>query len=434
MLKEIKSEIRNLDEQESIKEIVTGIIRDVISGGDHAIKQMEEKFDHVKLEHLKLSKKEIEDYINKVPDEIKKIIDYNATRIEAFARFQLGMYKDMEFSTDNGGTILGQKIIPLESVGAYVPGGNFPLLSTPLMTIIPARMAGVKRIIACTPPGENKPDPAVIYSIIKGGADEIYMVGGAQAIAAMAYGTESIDPVDKIVGPGNAFVNEAKRVVFGTVGIDLLAGPSEILIIADESANAESIIVDILSQAEHDKQARACLVTTSGKLAESVNTDIGMFIDKMSSKSILMESWKNHGIIKVVDTLNEAINYANQYAPEHLELHLNKNNQEIAFDLLKNYGSLFIGSDTPVVFSDKLIGTNHTLPTNTVARYSNGLSVGNFIKIVTYQKVINQKVRSMLAESASKQSDYEGLPGHAASARLRLEKPQHLLKDYKKDE
>ncbi|MEM0312543.1 MAG: histidinol dehydrogenase [Thermoplasmatales archaeon] len=416
----IKEEIRETkeEEQELIK-LVSEIVSKVRSDGDSAIKEYTSLFDKVELDNVLFTREEIASIIDLVPNEVKELIDTNISRIRKFAEFQLSMYKDMEMEVDGGETILGQRIVPLESVGVYVPGGRFPLLSSAPMVIVPAKVAGVKRIIAATPPGRNRPDPSVIYGIVKSGANEILKAGGAQAIAAMAYGTETVRKVDKIIGPGNKYVNEAKRQVFGAVGIDLLAGPSEVLIIADETADPIKVVYDLLAQAEHDVAARSCLVTTSEKLALYVDKKMDDFINSLSTREILKVSWKQKGCIVLSDSLDDAIEYANSYAPEHLELHLSKESEKIAFQKLRNYGSLFLNEMTPVVFSDKLIGTNHTLPTSGAARYTGGLSVGSFLKILTYQKVLGTNSLRYLSERAFKQSTIEGLAGHAKSAALR---------------
>jgi histidinol dehydrogenase/sulfopropanediol 3-dehydrogenase len=407
------------EEQELIK-LVSDILSKVRTNGDDAVKDYTRLFDKVEMDRVLLTEEEIKSIIDAVPDDIKELIDTNISRIRKFAEFQLSMYKDMEIEVDGKETVLGQRIVPLESVGVYVPGGRFPLLSSALMVIVPARVAGVKRIIAATPPGLNKPDPSVVYGIVKSGANEILKAGGAQAIAAMAYGTETVKKVDKIIGPGNKYVNEAKRQVFGTVGIDLLAGPSEVLIIADDTADPIKVGYDLLAQAEHDTAARSCLVTTSERLASDVNKRMTEFINSLSTKEILQISWRQKGSIVLCDSLGDAIEYANSYAPEHLEVHLSDESEKIAFNNLRNYGSLFLSDKTPVVFSDKLIGTNHTLPTNGAARYTGGLSVGSYIKILTYQKVRGKNSQRNLSERAYRQSIIEGLAGHAKSASLRI--------------
>jgi len=407
------------EEQELIK-LVSDILSKVRTNGDDAVKDYTRLFDKVEMDRVLLTEEEIKSIIDAVPDDIKELIDTNISRIRKFAEFQLSMYKDMEIEVDGKETVLGQRIVPLESVGVYVPGGRFPLLSSALMVIVPARVAGVRRIIAATPPGLNKPDPSVVYGIVKSGANEILKAGGAQAIAAMAYGTETVKRVDKIIGPGNKYVNEAKRQVFGTVGIDLLAGPSEVLIIADDTADPIKVGYDLLAQAEHDTAARSCLVTTSERLASDVNKRMTELINSLSTKEILQISWRQKGSIVLCDSLGDAIEYANSYAPEHLEVHLSDESEKIAFNNLRNYGSLFLSDKTPVVFSDKLIGTNHTLPTNGAARYTGGLSVGSYIKILTYQKVRGKNSQRNLSERAYRQSIIEGLAGHAKSASLRI--------------
>lgn len=420
MIRELKTEIEERYKTGDVVKTVSDIIERVKSEGDIALREYESQFDKVDITDFRMEDSAIERIISQVPDKIKEIIDTNIKRIEAFAKFQFSMYRNMEFVTDDGKTILGQKILPIENVGVYIPGGRYPLLSTPPMTIIPARVAGCKRIIACTPPGENRPNPATLYGIIKSGATEVYTIGGAQAIAAMAYGTETVKPVNKIAGPGNAYVNEAKKEVFGKVGIDLLAGPSEILVLADETAIEEEVMADLLSQAEHDPSARCCLVTISSELAHSIYDKMDAYINKLSTKEILKKSWLNHGIIALCDTMKEAVDYTNNYAAEHLELHLNAANSDFAFANLINYGSVFLDHGVPAVFSDKLLGPNHTLPTLAAAKYSGGLSVGNFLKILTYSKVTDDGVRDMLAHRVKIQSDYEGFGAKARAAELRF--------------
>lgn len=420
MIRELKSEIDYESEATEIENTVREIISNVKSNGDVAIRALEKKYDNVEIDRFRLDKETITEIISRVPPNIKDIIDTNISRIEKFAKFQLSMYRNMELKTDGDATTLGQRVLPIENVGVYIPGGRYPLLSTPPMTIIPAKVAGCGRIVVCTPPGEHRPNPATLYGIVKAGATEIYTIGGAQAIAAMAYGSESLKHVDKIAGPGNAYVNEAKKQVFGKVGIDLLAGPSEILVLADETALEEEVMADLLSQAEHDPAARACLVTTSGKLANSVFEKMEKYINTLSTREILNKSWANHGIIALCDSLVEAIEYANNYGPEHLELHLKSSDIDFAFENLVNYGSIFLGHGIPAVFSDKLLGPNHTLPTRGASRYSGGLSVGSFIKILTYSSISRNDVRDMLARRVKTQSDFEGFAAKARSAELRF--------------
>ena len=409
-------------EERELRTFVSDVISAVKRKGDSALREYIMKFDGVNLDSVVISKRKIASILKKVTPETKELVDTNIRRIKKFADFQLSMYRNMVLEVDRGGTTLGQKIVPIESVGVYVPTGRFPLLSSALMGIVPAKVAGVKRIVASTPPGKGRPDPAVLYGIVKAGADEIMTVGGAQAIAAMTYGTESIKGVDKIVGPGNKYVNEAKRQVFGKVGIDLLAGPSEVLVLADGSADLNKVVYDLLAQAEHDVAARSCLVTTSRTLARKSLDGMEGFIDSLDTREILKVSWRDKGSVVLCDSLDEAVDYANSYAPEHLEVHLSKESEKVAFRELRNFGSLFLNEDTPVVFSDKLIGTNHTLPTNRAARYTGGLSVGSYLKILTYQKVKKRKAREYLSKRAYRQSIKEGLAGHAHSAFLRMGK------------
>ncbi len=398
---------------------VSGVIEAVLREGDKAVRRYTEEFDKVKLEGFRLTQNDIDKKLKLLDPEVRKLIDKNHDRITQFAQFQLSMYRDMKMPVDEGQTVLGHRIVPVDSAGIYIPGGRFPLLSSSLMGIIPARVAGVKRIVACTPPGEGRPHPAVLYGMVKAGATDIFTIGGAQAIAAMAIGTDSVPKVDKIAGPGNRYVNEAKRLLFGRVGIDILAGPSEVLIMADETAETETVIYDLLAQAEHDPDARACLVTTSEKLADSVDRQIGKYIEELPTGDILKRSWKTHGCIAYSPDIEKCVDFVNTYAPEHLELHLDRRKLDKVYHKLRNYGSVFLGEDTPVVFSDKLIGTNHVLPTGTAARYSGGLSVGSFIKILTFQRVSGAQSRKMLASSAATQSRLEGLAAHEKSAMIR---------------
>ncbi|WP_393971958.1 histidinol dehydrogenase [Oxyplasma meridianum] len=416
---------RTEDDLSSLYSTVSDVLKDIKKEGDRAVSKYTLKFDKLQLEKFLLSKDEIENKIKNLNPKTKDLIDENITRITKFARFQLSMYRDMQIEVDGNETVLGQKIVPISSAGIYVPAGRFPLLSSALMGIIPAKVAGVKRIVAMTPPGENRPDIGVLYGIYKAGATEVYTIGGIQAIGALAYGTETIKPVDKIFGPGNKYVNEAKRQVFGEVGIDLLAGPSEVLIIADETANIDLVAYDLLAQAEHDIAARSCLVTTSREMALKLKNEMPKYIETLATREILRVSWKEKGSIIYCNNFDEALEYANNYAPEHLELHVSIKHREEAFEKLDNFGSLFMNQNTPVVFSDKLIGTNHTLPTNRASRYTGGLNVGAFLKVLTFQEVLGEVALKELSRRAFEQSKLEGLSGHAKSAELRAK----LFKD-----
>lgn len=386
------------------------IIKEVKKNGDKAVRKYTVIFDGINLKHFKITKKDIRQAYQRVDRKTIETIKGAAKNIKRFAKKQLENFKDFEY-TKNGITI-GQKIIPIEKIGVYVPGGRYPLSSTALMCIIPAKVAGVKEIIVCSP----KIKPATIVAAVISGADLIFNVGGIQAIAAMAYGTESIPKVDKIIGPGNVYVTQAKKEVFGDVGIDLLAGPTEILLIADKYANPKFIAADLLAQAEHDVNTKIIFVTNSKSLIKKVDNELKIQIQKLETKNIIKEALKNKKII-LVKNLKEAIKLANAFSPEHLSLQVQ--NPRKYLNQLKNYGSLFIGGYSAVAFGDYCSGTNHVLPTNKTSRFSGGLSVKDFIKIQTYQ-CINKKGAKKLSKIAKDFALLEGLDGHKRSVELRL--------------
>src|SRR3989344_5784752 len=390
--------------------IVNRIIEDVKIKGDDAISYYTKKFDKINLKYFLVTKKELNGAYSQVDKQTIKALILAKKNIEFFAKKQLRQFKN--FEVRNNGIIIGQKVIPIEKIGVYIPGGNYPLPSTALMCIVPARLAGVKEIIACSP--RIKPETIVAADIA--GADKIFKIGGVQAIAAMAYGTKQVPKADKIVGPGNVYITAAKKAVYGDCGIDFLAGPSEVMIIADETGNPEFIAADLLAQAEHDINAKVDLVTTSRKLAKKVNQQIKIQLPRLKTKSIAESSLKNSNTI-IAKNLNEAINIANKKSPEHLELQIK--NPENVVRKLKNYGSLFIGENTAEVFGDYCSGTNHVLPTDGAARYTGGLSVKDFVKIVTYQKFARKIPKSMI-KTASKLADIEGLDAHRKAALIRL--------------
>jgi len=396
--------------------IVNKIIEDVKNNGDAAIRDYTKKFDKISLNSFVVTKQEIRQAYKQVNKETIKALKFAKKNIEFFAKQQIKQFKN--FEVRKNGVILGQRVIPIEKIGVYIPGGNYPLPSTALMCIIPAKLAGVKEIIACSP--KIKPETIVAADIT--GADKIFKIGGVQAIAAMAYGTKQIPKVDKIVGPGNVYVTAAKKAVYGDCGIDFLAGPSEVMIIADETGNPEFIAADLLAQAEHDINAKVDLVTTSRKLAKKVNQQIKIQLPRLKTKSIAESSLKNSNTI-IAKNLNEAINIANKKSPEHLELQIK--NPENVVRKLKNYGSLFIGENTAEVFGDYCSGTNHVLPTDGAARYTGGLSVKDFVKIVTYQKFARKIPKSMI-KTASKLADIEGLDAHRKAALIRLKSKNTL--------
>lgn len=401
---------------EEVEKTVKDVIANIRSNGDAAVKEYEEKFSK-SVRELRVSEAEIERSISSLQPEVKELIDRVVERVSAFAQAQLDCI--VPFEKEFGpGISMGHRIVPIEKVGAYIPGGRFPLLSSGPMVVAPAKIAGAKRIVACSPANyQGGIHPAVLYGLKKSGATDIFAVGGAQAIAAMAYGTETIPEVDVIGGPGNRFVAEAKRQVFGKVGIDLIAGPSEVLVFTDETADPKQCAADLLAQAEHDPFARAILVTTSERVATETMQQVKSLLRDFTSSSPAHQSWADFGEVVHADSLQEGIDLCNDYAIEHLHVHTK--DPRALMDSLYNYGSLFLNADSSVVFSDKVSGTNHTLPTNKGARYSGGLWVGSYIKVITHQEVIGEGV-DYLASHATKQSEIEGLEGHRLSAALRL--------------
>jgi sulfopropanediol 3-dehydrogenase len=406
-----------VSEKSELVKVVSDIIEKVRKDGDLALRDFSKKFDNVEISDLRLNNDDILRAENKLPLTLKEDISYTIERIRAFAQMQRNTLTEFENETIPG-VHLGQKVIPIESVGAYVPGGRYPLLSSSQMSIIPAKVAGVKNIRVCTPPTKDGDiHPAVVFAAHLSGADEIFSVGGAQAIAALAYGTETINPVNKICGPGNRYVTEAKRQVNGVVGIDLLAGPSEVLVIADDTAKANYIASDLLAQAEHDVDARVILVSTSKKLALQVMDEIKEQLKTLPTSKVAGAAWERRGQVILADSLEEAIDITNEIAPEHL--HVQLHNSYETLDEFLNYGSLFLGEKSSVVYADKLCGTNHILPTNGAAKYTGGVWVGTFLKVVTYQW-IDQTGVNQLAPHCVRQSGHEGLIGHLRSANIRL--------------
>ena len=391
---------------------VNDIINAVRKDGDNAVRKYAKKFGDGDLSAFKLTEDEIKDAIKQVDEKTIETIKFAVKNVKEFAKAQLSSLKELEVEVN--GNILGHKIIPIESVGCYIPGGNYPLPSSAIMTVVPAKVAGVKRVVAMSP----KIQPVTVAAAYYAGADEIYRIGGVQAIAAMAYGTESIQKVNKIVGPGNKFVTSAKKQVYGECGIDFLAGPSEVLIIADETAKPEFVAADILAQCEHDKDARAFLICFSKEFAQKVDEKAKEYLKNLQTREIAEQSY-NKSFAVVVRYLDEAVALSNKKAPEHLELCLE--NAENLINKFNNYGSLFIGNYSAEVFGDYVSGTNHTLPTNQVAKYSGGLSVFDYIKIQTYQ-IIREKSIKETAINASYLAEKEGLFAHKLAADVRLEK------------
>ena len=369
------SGFKNKETEKIVKEQVSAIIEDIKINKDEALKKYNLKFDNNDRSVINVSKEEIEEAYKQVDEEFIQNLKVAAKNIENFAMAQKESFDNNFEKEIYPGVILGQKHIPVTSCLAYVPGGGYPLFSTALMLIIPAKVAGVKRVVACSPTMKSIPkiNPKTLVAMDIAGADEIYATGGVQAVAAFTYGTESIKPVDIIVGPGNKYVTEAKRQCYGTVGIDFVAGPSEVLIIADETANPTYIAADVLAQCEHDLNARGILVTTSEKFGLEVSQKVDEMLETLPTKNIAKPSWDNNGEIILVDSLEEAVQISNEYAPEHLEINV-ENNEGIIEDLV-NYGSLFIGEYSAEVFGDYVSGTNHTLPTLKASRYTGGVWV-----------------------------------------------------------
>lgn len=418
MISVIKSETElQAQEKSELEHTVADIINRVREQGDQALIAFAQKFDGVELDSLKVSEEAIEHARTRLPQTLLEDMAFSIERIKAFAEAQRRTLTEFEQEMIPG-VHLGQRVIPIESVGAYVPGGRYPLLSSAQMAIIPAKVAGVRNIRVCTPPTKDgEIHPAVIYAAHLSGADEIFRTGGAQAIAALAYGTESIKPVYKIVGPGNRFVNEAKRQVNGLVGIDQLAGPSEVLVVADETARPDYVAADLLAQAEHDVDARVILVSTSQALADAVQNEVLAQLQTLPTAKVAEAAWQRRGQVIVTDTLEEAIAVTNELAPEHLHVQI-KDAREHLQDFT-NYGSIFLGEKASVVYADKVCGTNHILPTLGAAKYTGGVWVGTFLKVVTHQWIDERGVEA-LAPHCVRQSQREGLIGHLRSANIRL--------------
>jgi len=400
-----------------VTEKVTEILENVKSKGDQSILHYTEKYDGVRLEKLTVDKEEVKKAYQQIDTETLDAVKKAAEHIEAFAQKQRLSLQPLEYEQIPG-VVLGHRLVPLTRVGCYVPAGRYPLPSTALMSIIPAKVAGVSHVVACSPPSceDGRMHPLVLAAMDIAGADEILTMGGAQAVAAYAYGTETVAPCSMIVGPGNKYVAEAKRQLSGVVGIDLLAGPSEVLIIADETADPRTVAVDLLANCEHDPDAASCLVTTSEKLAKEVMNLMEEELPQLATAEVIRESWLKNGEIVVCANDQEAIDLANQKAPEHLQL-MTAKNDSVASGLI-NYGSLFIGEHAPVAFGDYCSGTNHILPTGKTARFTNGLWVGSFIKVLSYQKVTPQGARA-LSETCSLLAGKEGLWAHRRSSELR---------------
>ena len=398
----------------SVEATVKDIIANVRARGDAAVRDYSMAFDKTAPEHFEVSQEERLKAVADLDPQTRADTEFAIARVKAFAEAQLATILPLEIETLPG-LHLGHRVIPVEVVGAYVPGGRYPILSAPVMTIVPAKVAGCDQIVACLPPNAH---PAMIAGCHLSGADRIFRVGGAQAIAAMAYGTETIPAADKIVGPGNAFVNEAKRQVFGQVGIDQLAGPSEIFIVADETGNAAMIATDMLAQAEHDIRTRVGLITTDKVLAEAVLKEVSRQLETLPTADVAGAAWRDYGEITLCADEATMLSYSDYIAAEHLQVHTR--DAQATAKKLRNYGSLFIGELASVVYSDKCCGTNHTLPTMAAGRYTGGLWVGSYVKICTHQWLDERGVAAV-APQAIRQSATEGMEGHRRAAAFRLQ-------------
>ena len=400
-----------------VRATVEGILSDIETRGDRAIRELSRKFDNWDPQTFRLSDAEIEAAISKVPKGDLDDIRFAQSQVRSFAQKQKACLEDLEVETMPG-VVLGHRNVPVNSVGCYVPGGKYPMVASAHMSVVTAKVAGVKRILTSAPPHDGGPHPAIVAAMHFAGADEILVLGGIQAVGAMALGTESIDSVDMLVGPGNMFVAEAKRQLFGRVGIDLFAGPTETLVIADDSVDGELCAVDLLGQAEHGPTSPAVLLTDSEALAESTLLEVERQLDILPTAEIARESWANYGEIIVCESVDEIVREANRLAFEHVQVMTRDPDYFLAN--LTNYGALFLGPRTNVSYGDKVIGTNHTLPTKRAARYTGGLWVGKFMKTCTYQRILTDEASTLVGEYCSRLCAIEGFAGHGEQANIRV--------------
>jgi histidinol dehydrogenase/sulfopropanediol 3-dehydrogenase len=414
-LKEVEHDTIDIDQE--VTESVRDILDDVRARGDDAVRELTQKFDDVDRETLRVSDDEIAAAREELAADKREAIQHTIENVREFHEEQFDNLDGFEREFDEG-VSLGTRLVPIERAGAYIPGGRHPLVAAPAMSIVPAKVAGVETMVACAPPqSDGSVQPAQLYAMDEAGADEIYCVGGAQAIGAMAYGTDSIAPVDKVCGPGNVFTTEAKRQVFGQVGIDFLAGPTEVLIVADEQSDPALVATDLIAQAEHDPNSRPVLIDLDESHAEAVVEEFHKQLPEFRTEAVARECWEENGEVVVVDSREEACELANDYAMEHLQL-MTENPRELMDDL-HNYGSLFIGEHAPVVFGDKAVGTNHSLPTLEVARYSGGINVTTYLKVLTHQETTAEGA-ARVGPWAARICQLEGTHAHQVSAEERI--------------
>lgn len=416
-LKRSRDATQRAEDDSKVRATVEGILADIEKRGDDAVRELSAKFDQWDRKDYRLTDAEIKGCVAQLSKRNIDDIKFAQEQVRNFAQHQRNSMKDVEVETLPG-VVLGHKNIPVNSVGCYVPGGKYPLLASAHMSVITAKVAGVDRIITCAPPFQGKPAPAIVAAQHLAGADVIYCLGGIQAVGAMAIGTASIAPVDMLVGPGNAFVAEAKRQLYGRVGIDLFAGPTETLVIADDTVDGEMCATDLLGQAEHGPNSPAILLTSSEKLARDTMSEIERLLKILPTGAIAAKAWEDYGEVIVCDSEEEMVKEADRIASEHVQVMTR--DPEYFLNNMTNYGALFLGPRTNVAYGDKVIGTNHTLPTNKAARYTGGLWVGKFLKTVTYQRVLTDEASAMIGEYCSRLCMLEGFVGHAEQANVRV--------------